>query len=84
MSEVRIIDMNEDHLRAIVREESDAYNKVFQVLNDLPPVGTGIAAKALHVTTKTINEWRKKGKIQSVNGKIPLTEIFRLKTNPAA
>lgn len=84
-SNVRVVDMNAEDLRAIVREESDAVARLMGIIDGLPPLPTGVAAKLLGRTTKTVNLWRKSGKLVSIEGgKIPLSEIIRIKMNKAS
>lgn len=80
-----VVHMSESELRDIVRSETDTYRKVMEVLEGLPPMRTKDAAIALATTTKTINVWRKEKKIKCVKGgKIPVTEILRIKMGVAA
>jgi Mn-dependent DtxR family transcriptional regulator len=82
---MRLIDMDENQLREIVREESDAYRKVLEVIDQMPPMRTRDAAEALKVSTSTICRMKKSGQIETTKyGKIPMSEIIRIKMKNAA
>lgn len=81
----RLIDMTDEELRAVVREESDTYRKVLEVIGQLPPMRTKDAAKALDISTSTLWRMKEDKKIAITKyGKIPVSEIIRIKMNVAA